>query len=1071
MLPSTRLAVAPALQLAFVLLAVLALGAVDAARAQTVTLLLSQTAIAEDGGEVTVTATLSEAVSTEVTVEVSARAFRSRRRALGQRFTLSANTTLTFAATQTDSSGVVTLTAVDNDTHTVQGAGGMMVQVAGTVSSGTGVTDPDSVTLSITEDDGVGSGTDTTPPSLSATGATVVGDRVTLVFDEPLAANTAITSDHFAYTIGSAGVLLRPRSVSVPGGTTIVLTLQEPVEWAETVQINYIARRDRYRDYIVASALQDVAGNVLIAFLSDDLVSTTPPRVALALTPGAISEDGGTATVTATVPVGRSSPFTVEVAVSPDTGVTLSTNTTLSFAASATESTGSVTIAALNNGVRRPNPEVTVSGTLPGAPSGVLAPHPVTLTVVDDETPARVTLALAPDSIREDGGTAIVTAAVPVGQDTPFTVTVSVSPDSGVRLSANTTLSFAANATESTGTVTIAALDNGVRRPNPPVTVSGTLPGAPSHLLAPRPLTLTVVDDEAPARVILALTPDAISEDAGIATVAATLPLAQDDPFSVEVSVSPDTGVRLSANTTLSFAANATESSGLVTITALDNGARRPNPVVTVSGTLPDSPDDVLPPHALRLTVVDDEALEVSAAPARAWMARFGRMAADHAVLALGERLRGGRRSRHLRLAGQAVSPTGRPRLGPDGGGPIAGVQRTMDGAELLRGSSFHLPFRADGRGPAKAGRRWALWGKGAAGRFDGKDGAVAMDGEAISLVLGADVDWGRVLAGLAVSYSAGEGGFATGGSCTGPRCAGKLESAVLGAYPYLRVRANERLSGWATLGYGAGDMTASGGGSGPPVKTDIAMKMAALGVDGIIVPERRGGGFSLALRSDGTFVRNSWDGKAALPAGEADVRRLRLRLVAAHGFALASHGSLTPSVEVGLRHDGGDAETGAGVELGGALRFANSWGLTLEARVRGLLAHENGDHREWGASASARLNPGSSGRGLSLVFAPAWGAAPGGANGVRAPGDAPRGVAALHGARPAARLEGELGYGFAVLRGRGVLTPYAGLSTGRELRLGWRLKLGSQATLGLAGVRRQAAGDHRVLLSGSLRW
>ena len=53
--------------------------------------------------------------------------------------------------------------------------------------------------------------------------------------------------------------------------------------------------------------------------------------------------------------------------------------------------------------------------------------------------------------------------------------------------------------------------------------------------------------------------------------------------------------------------------------------------------------------------------------------------------------------------------------------------------------------------------------------------------------------------------------------------------------------------------------------------------------------------------------------------------------------------GSLTPSVEVGLRYDGGDAETGAGVELGGGVRYAAS-GLTMEvpragpSRARGEL-------------------------------------------------------------------------------------------------------------------------------------
>ena len=45
---------------------------------------------------------------------------------------------------------------------------------------------------------------------------------------------------------------------------------------------------------------------------------------------------------------------------------------------------------------------------------------------------------------------------------------------------------------------------------------------------------------------------------------------------------------------------------------------------------------------------------------------------------------------------------------------------------------------------------------------------------------------------------------------------------------------------------------------------------------------------------------------------------------------------SLTPTVEVGLRRDGGDAETGAGLDVGGGLAFTDTvTGLSLDVRVR----------------------------------------------------------------------------------------------------------------------------------------
>ena len=75
------------------------------------------------------------------------------------------------------------------------------------------------------------------------------------------------------------------------------------------------------------------------------------------------------------------------------------------------------------------------------------------------------------------------------------------------------------------------------------------------------------------------------------------------------------------------------------------------------------------------------------------------------------------------------------------------------------------------------------------------------------------------------------------------------------------------------------------------------------------------------------------------MQGARADATRLRLVLDASRAFALGA-GALTPALELGVRHDGGDAETGAGVEVGGRLGYALS-GVTAEVRGRGLLAIE----------------------------------------------------------------------------------------------------------------------------------
>ncbi len=71
---------------------------------------------------------------------------------------------------------------------------------------------------------------------------------------------------------------------------------------------------------------------------------------------------------------------------------------------------------------------------------------------------------------------------------------------------------------------------------------------------------------------------------------------------------------------------------------------------------------------------------------------------------------------------------------------------------------------------------------------------------------------------------------------------------------------------------------------------------------------------------------------------------RMRLALEGSRAF-LVGGGAFTPGLELGLRHDGDDAETGTGVELGGRVSYTDpEMGLSVEANVRALIAHEDSD-------------------------------------------------------------------------------------------------------------------------------
>ena len=114
--------------------------------APTVMLRLSRTSISENQGSATVTARLNRESSETTTVTVSARADSP---AVEGDFMLSQNKTLTILEGEKDSIGTVTITANNNDVDTPN----KTVQVSGTASNSQGVTDPDDVTLTISDDD------------------------------------------------------------------------------------------------------------------------------------------------------------------------------------------------------------------------------------------------------------------------------------------------------------------------------------------------------------------------------------------------------------------------------------------------------------------------------------------------------------------------------------------------------------------------------------------------------------------------------------------------------------------------------------------------------------------------------------------------------------------------------------------------------------------------------------------------------------------------------------------------------------------------------------------------------
>ena len=169
-------------------------------------------------------------------------------------------------------------------------------------------------------------------------------------------------------------------------------------------------------------------------------------------------------------------------------------------------------------------------------------------TTVQVQDPPKVTLHLSPSSINEDGGQSTVTARLATASPAVITVTVSA-PAGDVTLSNNRTLTIAAGKTESTGTgtVTLTAVDNDGDGPE---TKQVQVSGQRNNRLATKPasVTLTITDDDSAPTVTMAVSPDAITENAGVGTLAVMLSHPSSAATAVEVSVDMAEAVTLRPN-------------------------------------------------------------------------------------------------------------------------------------------------------------------------------------------------------------------------------------------------------------------------------------------------------------------------------------------------------------------------------------------------------------------------------------------------------------------------------------------------------------------------------------------
>ena len=580
---------------------------------------------------------------------------------------------------------------------------------------------------------------------------------------------------------------------------------------------------------------------------------------------------------------------------------------------------------------------------------------------------------------------------------------------------------------------------------------------------------------------------DARAEEGTDATIDFTVTLSRAASAAVTVAYA-------TADGSATAGADYTAASGTLVLAA---GERVKTVAVAVLDDSEDEGEETLTltlSNAVGARIADGEAtgtIRNTDAMPKAWLGRFGRTVTEQVLEAVEGRLAASR------APGVEVTVAG-ARMGGSGAREDAGAReeeearatlaaladwlqdeareqddprrrsRAVTQRELLSGSSFALTGEPGGGGDGVA----ALWGRGAVTRFDGRaetgNGDLTLDGEVASGMLGADGTRGPWTVGLLLSHFRGSGSY-RGAS------AGKVESVLTGAFPYGRYAVHRRLSVWGAAGYGAGWLTLTPEGQ-KPIGTDVDLMMGAVGLRGVALEAPAEGGVELAVKSDALAVRTrskavrGGAGGGNLAAATADVTRLRLGLEGTWRGLTLGGGTLAPRLEVGVRHDGGDAETGFGVDVGGGLAWSDpKRGLSAELRARGLLTYESRGFRDRGVSGALTWEPGQgTGRGPKLTLTQTvGGSASGGADALLSRGTLAGLAANDDGEDDGAddlrrrRLEIDFDYGLSAFGDRFTSTPQIGVGlsdAGRDYRLGWRLtRDGGSLELSLDATRRES--------------
>ncbi len=421
-----------------------------------------------------------------------------------------------------------------------------------------------------------------------------------------------------------------------------------------------------------------------------------------------------------------------------------------------------------------------------------------------------------------------------------------------------------------------------------------------------------------------------------------------------------------------------------------------------------------------------EESTTVSEGVLQAYTARFVRTVSVQIVEALGDRFRSPADGAACGAMQRAETTyLWHSRWDPSLGELLSGC-RVSQSRPLARGS-------------------FGVWGRGAFRQFNSRS-PLTLSGEVTTGMFGADYRWGTGwLAGVLLAHSQGEGSFEV------HQQSGEIMAALTGVYPYVSYT-RRGMDVWLSAGAGRGTAEVL------ELNGDLVSRFGSMGVRGNLASR---GAIGLSYQGDVLVT----DATIAEHDITAEVYRVRAGLEASARIT----SDLRPYIEANVRQDGGSAETGIGLELGGGLRVAYpAWRLRAEVHTQRLVLHTADGFTEWGLSGSLQVGGGS--KGLMMRLRPSWGRA----QGMSMYRQQTILDAVQSGANPR-RTELELGYGIPWKEGtfRSVV-GMTQLQQGMMYRVGGEFHPWEQVRFslsGLAQVRDAALGNVGVNVQGSLRY